>query len=144
MVEFVLVAFIFFAMLIGIVEIGRLVYGLNAITSAAREGGRFGIATGNYVPGNTSSGSCIAAATDGGQAPPIGRTLMNHVLDQAGGIGLLSTDVVVNDLPGPPHVCTVSVTWRYLPLSGFFGFLSSSTHNFTSTSTQNFQDNLIH
>lgn len=46
MVEFALVAPIFFAMLFGIIELGRAVYYIQTVNNAAREGARYAIVHG--------------------------------------------------------------------------------------------------
>jgi Flp pilus assembly pilin Flp len=45
MVEFALIAFVFFFVLLGLIEFGLLLYNQQVITNAATEGARYGIVT---------------------------------------------------------------------------------------------------
>lgn len=137
-VEFALAGTVLFILLIGILEVARLVYGLSALTTAARDAARYGIASSNPAP----SGYVTACVTSAG--------LTSVAQQDAGGVAFSSVTATTTNMNGsannnqtasnPPAICTVTVTWAYSPASGLFGFLNSTTY--TSISTQYFNNNL--
>jgi|ERR1035437_9077390 Flp pilus assembly protein TadG len=124
-VEFGLVAILFFTLLVGIVEVSRAAYGINAITNATREGARWGIAASNQPP----SGSIPATACDSNNAG-----LIAAVNNGVQGIGPITISAAPNSAPTSlGNYCEVTVTWNYQPLTKAFGIRIS---NLRSTSRQ--------
>ena len=65
LVEFALVLPIFTAVLLGMIEVGRVVWANNAVANAAREGARYAT-----VHGGTKSNPCPVGPTDPKERPP--------------------------------------------------------------------------
>lgn len=129
MVEFALVGVVFFMLLIGVFEVGRLLYGLSTMTNAAREGARYAVASANTLSGHTNAcDNTTPGVTD-------------RVRNQASGVAPITIDVITNvDVKGDPQSCSVTVDWAYKPASGFFDIFAP--HTFSSESTLYFQNNL--
>lgn len=128
-VEFALASVVFFTLVFGAVEIGRLVYGLNASATAAREGARWAVASANTV--NPDKTACEPSSTPG---------MISYAQSKAPGIPLQISVQENVDAKSNPVSCTVTATWVYQPASGFFNFLPS--HNYSSISTLYFNGNL--
>jgi hypothetical protein len=135
MVEFALISVVFFTLFIGVIEVGRLLYGLSAISNAAREGARYGIAYSNPHTSASGKSACVTGA---------GMTAA--ALQAAQGVGTetgASPDLVVTaqELPNPavggstvpPVSCKVTVLWHFKPASGFFSLIKPV--DYTSTTT---------
>jgi Flp pilus assembly protein TadG len=128
-IEFALVSVVFFMLLVGIFEVGVLLYGLSSMTNGAREGARYGVASLNNISGHLTACDNTTPA------------LAQSVRNVASGVPLASIDATTNlDGNGNPQSCTVTVTWDYRPASGFFSIMKP--HTFTSVSTLYFQNNL--
>jgi len=105
-VEFAIVGVIFFLLLIGVFEIGRFAYGVNALTNGAREGARYAVAGANSLGCTWVSGNGLDKAA------------------RAQIQGLPSADITVSATPDSvttPTYCEVTVQWAYKPASGGFG-----------------------
>jgi Flp pilus assembly protein TadG len=106
-VEFALVAIIFFTLLIGVIECGRLIYGIVAITNGAREGARYAIAE--------SSGTGACNSTNAGLLQSV------HASTQGLSVTVTATQ---GDNPSPDNpndvYCQVEVDWTFLPAGGAF------------------------
>jgi Flp pilus assembly protein TadG len=137
-VEFALVGITFFILLIGIFEVGRLIYGLGGMTNAAREGARYAVASGNpaVTSPRTVSGTTYPGTACGSSA----------ALTRAATVASQGIPVVVTAVENPTNTtmrvvsCTVTVTWNYTPASGFFSILKP--HPFTSSATLYFYSDL--
>lgn len=113
LVEFSLIAVVFFMLVLGIVDVGRAVWHYNALAQATREGTRYAIVHG-------------ANSTD-----PVGPGDAQAVTDQveqfASGLDLSQLTVTPawpdgNNQPGN-HV-EVTSSYDYEPVFGFFGVIS--------------------
>jgi Flp pilus assembly protein TadG len=62
MAEFTIIALVFFMLIIGIIEFGRLLYTHNALTDATRRGARYAVLHGD------ASGDCVAKVVVYGEA----------------------------------------------------------------------------
>lgn len=110
LVEFALVAPLFFLLLFGIVEAGRFVFYYETLNNATREGARYAIVNG------ANSFSCTGppAPTTTSACDPAGTKVKERVQDAAFGLG---TQVVVtptwHDPPDNGRGSTVTVTAQY-------------------------------
>ena len=66
MVEFAVLAPIFFLLLLGTIDLGRAIYVYNSISDAAREGARAAVPFDSPLPSNTSVVSAVQAKLGGG------------------------------------------------------------------------------
>src|ERR687888_572732 len=73
MVEFAVLAPIFFLLLLGTIDLGRAIYVYNSISDAAREGARAAIPFDSPLPSNTSVVSAVQAKLGGGFTLPVDR-----------------------------------------------------------------------
>jgi Flp pilus assembly protein TadG len=106
--EFALVAIIFFAVFFGIFEVGRYVYGVNAVTNGAREGARWAVAANNAPPGQADACDSTLAG------------LQSAVRASAQGLGPLTISST-RDPASQSQWCQVTVVYSYTPASGAFG-----------------------
>jgi Flp pilus assembly protein TadG len=144
-VEFALASFVFFAILFGVIEISRLVFGLNSITTAAREGGRYGIASANVAAARTQSGNPnLQTACDTAGLSPIASSFARGIGSVTVTAATLAEDGVTpasnTDSKNLPAVCSVTVNWAWQPVTGVFGLIKPAP--FSSTSQQRFYNNL--
>jgi Flp pilus assembly protein TadG len=147
-VEFALAGIVLFVLFMGVIEVSRLLFGLSSITTAAREGGRYGIASGNVAAAQAQD-SALQTACDTANTTGLKAAATSH----AQGIGTVTVTAATYNADGPPHtvnsntdsknlpaVCTVTISWAYTPASGFFALIKPAP--FTSTSQQYFYNNL--
>jgi Flp pilus assembly protein TadG len=117
LVEFALVAPIFFLVLLSIVEFGRYIYTVQILNDAAREGARYAIVHG-------SQSLCPSGPMPGGlgvvnPCDPNGQNVKNVVVTTSTGVTGVSASMVnvswpVNNSRG--NRVTVSVTYQYQSL----------------------------
>jgi len=121
-----------FPLLMGIIETGRYVYSVNAVTNAAREGARYAIASGNF--GSDTTVTCPSAGGTG-NAPA---AVVTAATVASSGVGpLVITTVPAPTISGvPPAYCQVSVTYTFKILGGAFVQLPALA--ITAKSTQYF------
>jgi Flp pilus assembly protein TadG len=94
LVEFALVAPLFFVLLFGIIEVGRFIFYYEVLNNATREGARYAIVNGANSPtGCANGGSTGPAAPDTTSCDPTGEDVVQKVRDAA--IGVLGTGVAV-------------------------------------------------
>lgn len=105
-VEFALIGSMLFLLLFGIFEVARLTYGFSAITSGAREGARWAVATANRPGPNTTA--CDATLPG----------LTAAVRSQLSGLTPAPTIAATEDSATPPGWCQVTVTWSFQPITG--------------------------
>lgn len=116
LVEFSLVAVMFIIVLLGVVEMGRMVLVYNALANAAKAGARYAI-----VHGADRTGS----GYDGPSLPGSSGQVVTVTKDYAAA-GLLDSDnvTVSVDYPdgnaNPGSRVTVSANYTYDPLVGYF------------------------
>jgi Flp pilus assembly protein TadG len=135
MVEFSLVAVVFVMLLLGVVEMGRLILVYTTMAQAAKAGARYAIVHGNFRTG--------AGAT--GPSGPADYSQIQTVVQNfagAGGIRLLANATTVtytNDTMtciyppnGPGCSVQVKVTYPFAPLLGYFNPMLSMTLSSTS------------
>ena len=94
MAEFAVVALVFFMIIFGIIEFGRLLYTHNALTDAARRGARYAVLHGSVAgPGQPDPATCVK------NVAIYGETNINPTTCAATGPplinGLTATNVVV-------------------------------------------------
>jgi Flp pilus assembly protein TadG len=129
-VEFSLIGFTFIILLLGVVEMGRMVLVYTTIANAARAGARYAIVHG---------GERTATGVDGPSGPSSTQTTqVQTVVQNFASAGLLNTSSLVITVAYPDgtntagsHV-TVTVTYPYDPLIPFFNSLLSKTLGSTS------------
>jgi Flp pilus assembly protein TadG len=122
--EFALIGAMFFLLLIGVFEVARFAYGVNALTNGAREGARWAIAGVNTPAGGGSACDTAQAGLQTAARAQIG--------------GLPAADITVTAAPDALDTyCDVTVTWAYRPASGGFGGLFKSS-SITSTAREYF------
>ena len=120
LVEFALVAPIFFLVLFSIIEFGRYVYTVQILNDAAREGARYAIVHG-------SQSLCPSGPMPGGQpnpCDPSGQNVKNVVVRTSSGVTGISASMVTVAWPtvvspvdnARGHRVTVSVTYQYQSL----------------------------
>jgi Flp pilus assembly protein TadG len=127
LVEFALVAPIFFMLLFGIIEGGRFIFYYETLNNATREGARYAIVHG-------SNSRCPSGPMPPGDPTPLGcydpsgAKVVQQVKDTA--FGVLGSGVVVTpDWPNPPGLgngrdadVSVRATYTYAPLLGLVPF----------------------
>lgn len=94
LVEFALVAPLFFTLLFGIVEVGRFIFYYEVLNNATREGARYAIVNGaNSVTGCAAGGSTGPAAPSTTSCDANGDDVVQKVRDAA--FGVLGSSVTV-------------------------------------------------
>jgi len=123
MVEFTLVAFMFVIVLLGVVELGRMVLVFTTVTSAARAGTRYAI-----VHGGDRTGSGID-----GPSGPGSVTQVQNVVKSFASAGLLNTTNLTVNVSYPSgsnlagNKVDVTVTYPFDPLIPYFTALLGNT-----------------
>jgi Flp pilus assembly protein TadG len=120
MVEFGIVSIIFFSMIFGIIEGGRLLFTYHQVNHAAREGARYAVAHGSKS-GNASEGD-----------------IRQHIAETTTGLseGALTVTMSAPNGNEPREPVTVSVTYRFDPIVALvFG---TNPITLTSDSTMRF------
>jgi len=121
--EFALVGTVFFFFFVGLMQAGYLVFGLNAVTNGAREGARYGIATGNPQPACASSSTGMTSA-------------VNKSTPGLGGVTISAATGSTTFGAATSTWCQVTVSWHFQLLGGAFGLPAM-----TFTSTSRYYDN---
>jgi Flp pilus assembly protein TadG len=122
----------FIIVLLGVVEMSRMILVYTSLANAARAGTRYAIVHGSDRTGSGTNGA------SGPGCGPSSCTQINTVVQQFAGTGLLngSNVAVVVNYPGgtntPGSTVTVSVTYTYDPLVAFFSRLLNKTLGSTS------------
>lgn len=121
LVEFALILPILVLMIFGIVDFGRGVYAYNAISNAAREGGRTAIVNQN-VTDIRARVAAQATALGLTTAPPTSCPNLNLTNDPAGGIcvSFVMADDPTTDCSAtlaPGCVAIVSVKYPFVPIT---------------------------
>jgi Flp pilus assembly protein TadG len=114
------VGVLFFGVLIGVVEVARYVYSVNAVTNGAREGARWAIAGNNAPPGQTDA--CDSTLPG----------LQSAVRASSQGLSPLAISTT-RDPATPSQWCQVKVVYSFTPAGGALGL---SVFAITSTSRQ--------
>ena len=129
MVEFALVAPIFFFMIFGVMEGGWLFYNQNAITNAARDGSRYAAVHGTQSQGITDAtlqAAYVVSAADVKAAIVQRLAITDKDTIQ---VTVLRPD---GDMV-PGHHVTIVVKYQYQPLIGYL--LGNKTLTLSSSST---------
>jgi Flp pilus assembly protein TadG len=134
-VEFALIAVMFVMLLLGVVEMGRLILVYTTMAQAAKAGARYAIVHGNFRTG--------AGAT--GPSGPGSTTQIETVVQNFASAGPLKTSSLTttvtytNDTTtciyppnGPGCSVQVKVTYPFAPLLGYFNPMLSMTLSSTS------------
>jgi Flp pilus assembly protein TadG len=127
MVEFSLIAFMFIIVLLGVVEMGRMVLVYTTVANAARAGARYAIVHG-----------VNQTASSSGPGSPCTCTQIQTVVKNFASAGLVDTSLLVvtvnypsgNNNAGSP--VSVTVSYPYDPMVRYFTALLSDTLSSTS------------
>ena len=116
LVEFALVAPIFFLVMFSIIEFGRYVYTVQILNEAAREGARFAIVHGSQslCPSGPMPGVTIPNPCD-----PTGQNVKDLVIRDATGVAGTAPITATVDWPvdnARGHTVTVAVSYQYRTL----------------------------
>jgi len=128
LVEFSLIALMFFVVLLGIVEMGRLVLVYTSVANASRAGARYAI-----VHGGTRTGSGVTGPSGPGNTSQVETTVKNFA-----SVGLLDTSRLTitvgypNGSNTPGSLVSVTVTYPYDPFISYFSSILSPTLGSTS------------
>jgi len=109
LVEFALIAPIFFLLLFAIVEFGRAVYYIQVLNNAAREGARYAIVHGNESTDPTGPPPGFPIATNGdpyaGDVKVAVRNYAFGVVGTTGTADFVVTVCYIQPASGPMYVC---------------------------------------
>lgn len=128
LVEFSLIAFMFIVVLIGVVELGRMLLVYNTLANAARAGARYAIVHGGERTGTGSDGP----------SGPGSVSQVQTVVEDYASAGLLNTsDLTVNvSYPDSSNAAgsrvSVTVTYPFTPMVSYFNSMLSTTLGSTS------------
>jgi Flp pilus assembly protein TadG len=120
MVEFAVLAPVFFLLLLGTIDLGRAVYTYNAISNAAREGARAGVPFDNPLPTNATVLAAVQSKLGGGftlntdpclTSPPC-TTPTTPTTPNSGYIWYSSG---IGQAQASPHPITVKITFLFQP-----------------------------
>ena len=131
LVEFSLVGFMFIIVLLGVVEMGRMVLVYTTVANAARTGARYAI-----VHGGTRTG--VGATGVNGPSGPGNTTQVETVVQNFASAGLLNTSNLTITVAYPDgnnkagSKVDVTVTYPYDPLVTFFNAILVTTMGSTS------------
>jgi len=133
-VEFALVAPLFFLMVMGIMEGAWYVFEVSAINNSARTAARWEVAAANYQPGVTPLPDCAAT-------PIVNAPLVAPAQAAAGPFAsAITTSTLQNTAYDPSGSavtgCTVTITVNFTPLTSLIR-LGSSTISSTFTANLN-------
>src|SRR5207237_7822882 len=120
MVEFAVLAPVFFLLLLGTIDLGRAVYIYNAISNAAREGARAGVPYDTPLPTNATVAAAVQSKLGGGfslsldpclqQTPPCATPSTTGMQSNSGYIWYSSGIGTSN---GQQHPITVKITFLF-------------------------------
>ena len=128
LVEFSLVAFSFVFILLGVVEMGRIVLVYTTVANAARVGARYAIVHGSDRTGSGSTGPSGPGST----------TQVETVVKNFASAGLLDTSrlkitvTYPNGSNAPGNAVNVAVSYPYDPFVGYFSSALGVTLGSTS------------
>jgi Flp pilus assembly protein TadG len=133
LIEFALISFMFIMLLVGVIEMGRMVLVYTTIANAARAGARYAIVHGGD---RTGTGATGVDAASGPGSPCTCPQIQTVVKNFASG-GLLDTTkltVTVNYPNGNTagSFVTVQVAYTYDPFVKYFGTLLNKSLGSTS------------
>jgi Flp pilus assembly protein TadG len=127
LVEFSLIAFMFIIVLLGVVEMGRMVLVYTTIANAARAGARYAIVHGSDQTVSSS-----------GPGSPCTCPQIQTVVKNFASAGLVNTSLLTitvnypNGVNTPGNPVQVTVTYPYDPLVKYFSSLLNDTMGSTS------------
>ena len=113
LVEFAMAAIVFFVMVFGVIDVARAVWNYNTLAQATREGTRYAIVHGSLSPDPASTADQ--------------QDVIDQVEEFAGGLDLTALNVTATWPDGsnePGERVTVESTYTYIPIFGFFDFVS--------------------
>lgn len=128
LIEFALIAFMSVIVLLGIVEMGRMVLVYTTLANSARAGARYAI-----VHGGDRTGSGVNGPSGPGSTAQVQTVVQNFA-----SAGLLNTSNLTITVSYPYGVnaagspVSVTVTYPYDPLVGYFNSMLSTTMGSTS------------
>ncbi|MHB1133485.1 MAG: TadE/TadG family type IV pilus assembly protein [Chloroflexota bacterium] len=146
MVEFAIVAMVFFSLIFGLLDFGLAVFYHNMVANAAREGARFGVIdsrtpdqicqytlTKAFVPGVPSPApSCTGGALTAGQLTITTTDGIRRTMAQN------AAGVTVETAASTPVV--VTVTYGYQPITPMLQAIMGMTRNLTAQSSMFIED----
>ena len=122
MVEFAVLAPVFFLLLLGTIDLGRAVYIYDAISNAAREGARAGVPYDTPLPTSATVAAAVQSKLGGGfslsldpclqQTPPCSTPSTTGMQSNSGYIWYSSG---IGTSTGQQHPITVKITFLYQP-----------------------------
>lgn len=122
MVEFAVLAPIFFLLLLGTIDLGRAVYVYNAISNAAREGARAGVPYDTPLPSNGAVMAAVQSKLGGGftlsmdpSCPQTSAGCGAQSTPQTPNTGLIWYSSGIGTNTGAPHPITVKITFLFQP-----------------------------
>lgn len=128
LIEFSLIAFTFIIVLFGIVEMGRMVLVYTTVANAARAGARYAI-----VHGGERTGSGVNGPSSAGSNTQVQTVVKNFA--SAGLVDISKLNIIVA-YPDTTNTAgsrvSVTVTYPYDPLVGYFNSMLSKTLGSTS------------
>lgn len=132
-VEFSLIAVMFVMLLLGVIEMGRMILVYTTIAHAAKAGARYAIVHGNFRTGAGASGP-----SGPGSDTQVKTVVQNFA--SAGLITLPADDITVNYPTtgvayapnGPGCLVQVTVSYPFTPLLGYFNSMLSVSLSSTS------------
>lgn len=119
LIEFSLVAFMFIIVLLGVIEMGRMVLVYTTVANAARAGARYAIVHGSFRTGTGVDGPS-------GPGNPCTCSQIQTVVKNFASAGLLTTSNLTITVTYPDNTNTagsrvlVSVTYPYDPFVSYF------------------------
>jgi Flp pilus assembly protein TadG len=134
MVEFTLIGFMFIIVLLGVVEMGRMVLVYTTIANAARAGARYAIVHGGDRTGPGATG--VDAAS--GPGSPCTCSQIQTVVQNFASAGLVNTSLLTITVSYPDTTniagsrVSVTVSYPYDPLVKYFNSLLGDTLSSTS------------
>jgi hypothetical protein len=120
MVEFAVLAPIFFLLLLGTIDLGRAVYIYNAISNGAREGARAAVPYDNPLPSNAAVVAAIQSKMAGGFSLSLDPCLTpgpcaTPTTPPDPNTGFIWYSSGIGVVTGAPHPIVVKITFRFQP-----------------------------
>jgi Flp pilus assembly protein TadG len=120
MVEFAVLAPVFFLLLLGTIDLGRAVYIYNAISNAAREGARAAVPYDTPLPTNATTVAAVQSKLGGGfslAADPCLSTppCATPSTPSQPNTGYIWYSTGIGVITGSPHAVSVKITFLFQP-----------------------------
>jgi Flp pilus assembly protein TadG len=123
MVEFALITFMYLILLFSVVEMGRMLIVYTALSNAAHAGTRYAIVHGSDL---------TSGASGPGNTTAVQTAVSNFAAAGLLNTSSLNTSVTYSPNNKPGSTVTVTVTYTYDPLLGYFSTILNKTLGSTS------------